>query len=65
MQTKIDEVFKDAEKAIERRNDQRKHMQLEFRSPAALEQIADELTYLRGEVKTLRFLLAMMAAKMK
>jgi hypothetical protein len=65
MQTKIDEVFKDAEKTIEQRNSRRQNVQLEFRAPAALEQIADELTYLRGEVKTVRFLLATMAAKMK
>lgn len=63
MDHQIEILFTQAEKEIERRNEQRKHTQPDFRSSVALEQVADEMLYLRAEVKTLRFLFATWAAK--
>ena len=48
----------EAEATIEARKKERAANQLDFRSPLALETIADELTLLRAEVKTLRYFCA-------
>jgi hypothetical protein len=56
------EVIRQAEKEIELRNQGRRAAQLEFRSPAALEILADEMTRIRAEMHTLRNILATYAA---
>jgi hypothetical protein len=48
----------DAEKTIQDRHTKREATQQEFRGPIALELIADELTRLNAEVRTLRYLYA-------
>jgi hypothetical protein len=48
---------------IARRNAQRQHVQVEFRSPAALEIIADEMTMMRAEMTVIRSLLAQFVAR--
>jgi hypothetical protein len=53
----------DAKVEIERRNKLRNGVQLDFRGPAALETIADELTLVRAEMTVMRSLLAVIAAK--
>lgn len=54
--------IKDAEKEIEKRHRGRSGVQLDFRTPAALELIADDMTRLHAEIKTIRNILASMAA---
>jgi hypothetical protein len=51
-------AISDAEQIIEQRKRERAATSLDFRAPLAAEQIADELTRLVAEVKTVRYLLA-------
>jgi hypothetical protein len=53
----------DAEKAIEQRKKTRESMQIEHRSFLALETIADELTRLHAEARTIRYLFATYAVR--
>jgi hypothetical protein len=53
----------DAEKTIQSRGATREATQQEFRSALALELIADELTRLHAEARTIRYLLATIAAR--
>jgi hypothetical protein len=53
----------DAEKTIQSRSAAREAMQLEVRSAVAIELIADELTRLHAEARTLRYLLATYLAR--
>jgi hypothetical protein len=55
-------AIEDAKQEIERRRKLRQGIQLEFRSPAALEMIADEMTMIRAEMTVMRALLATNAA---
>jgi len=55
----------DVELAIQSRASQRDGKQLETRQAEALELIADELTRLRAEVRSLRNLLAGYAARLR
>jgi uncharacterized protein YajQ (UPF0234 family) len=57
------QVLKNAEAEIERRYKFRQQAQIEFRAPAALEILADEMTRIRAEMHTLRVLLATYAAR--
>jgi hypothetical protein len=52
----------DAKEAIDMRNKQRQHLQMDFRGAAAAEVIADELTMMRAEMTVMRGLLAQIAA---
>ena len=56
-------AINDAEKTIQGRRAIRDGTSLEFRSPVALEMIADELTRLHAEARTIRYLLATIAAR--
>ena len=53
----------DAKEAIDMRNKQRQHVQLDFRGAAAAEVIADELTMMRAEMTVMRGLLAQIAVR--
>jgi hypothetical protein len=53
----------DAEKTIQGRSAAREAMQVEVRSAVAIELIADELTRLHAEARTLRYLLATYLAR--
>ena len=57
------ELFAEVHAKIEVRNERRKPMQIEFRGPVALEQIADEMLLLRAEMTTIRQILASYAAR--
>jgi hypothetical protein len=53
----------DAKEAIDTRNKQRQHLQMDFRGAAAAEVIADELTMMRAEMTVMRGLLAQIALR--
>jgi hypothetical protein len=57
------QAITEAEATIQARKPSREASQVQFREPAALELIADELTRLHAEVKTLRYLFATYAAR--
>ncbi len=53
----------EAEGLVRARKMERESLQRDYRSPMALEMIADEMTLLRAEVRTLRYLFATYAAR--
>lgn len=59
----ISAPIRDAETIIAARKASRESTQADFRSPLALEAIADEVTRLHAEMRVIRYLLAGMAAK--
>jgi hypothetical protein len=59
----VTHAIDDAEQVIVLRKSTRDANQIEFRSALALEIIADEMTRLQAEVKTLRYLFATYAVR--
>lgn len=53
----------EAEKLIEKRKMERESLQRDFREAIALETIADDLTRVHAELRTLRYLFATFAAR--